>query len=147
MKRNLSVLLIVVICIAHVGCVNPSATSTPEKTIESLEMAINERDFDKILDCFTPQYKAEIKAQFEFANLIAGFSGLGNIFSEDIIDGIFGITLGDNYVDLEVLDIRYNDDMSSASMLVLLSMGEDSSIDIVEVVRISNNWYLSVDIE
>ena len=142
MKRLLSVVLVILVLLSCVSCGKTPKKGSPEETLENLESAFNERDVEKLLALFTPEIQSEFKSQVTIGNLVGGFAGFGSIFSEELINSVFGVALGSSYVEFEILSIKYNENKSEASILVLCAMGEESSFDIIEMTKIAKNWYL-----
>ena len=150
MKR-ISVLFVLLLCliISFSSC-SFEQLSGPEKALKDFESAFNNRDVDGIVKIFNPSDQANLKLQLELAkgvaNIAGGFfgvDGIGDLFSTDLLSGVLGTAMEDCYLDLEVISEEYNEDATKAVVTVKMKMEDSENTEKLNMVKISNKWYLS----
>lgn len=145
-------ILLVLSSMVFVGCDAEPKMSGPEKALEEFEKAFNERDLDGIVKIFKPSQQSEIKLQMKLAQGFAGVAGslfglggIGDLFSDDVLSGVFGVALEDYYVDIQVIDESYNQNGNKATVTVKIVSETEEETDTFEMVKISDTWYLDID--
>lgn len=111
--------------------------------VEDFEAAYNERDLSAMLDFFPPSVSAYFDISFGIADMIGGYFGFDGLFSDDMLSSALGITLGNAYIDIEILDISFNASKTEAYVIVNFTTDGSTSQDTMTLMRISDRWYLS----
>ncbi len=155
MKKFISIILCALILVgimSFAGCKELNM-SGPEKALTKFETAINERDFEGVIEIFTPDQQAELKMQLKLVEGLAGafgdYAGVGGmdfLFSEEMIGSAFGIALEDYYIDIEIISEEYNENKTKANVTVKLTSGEEATTEVFPMVEISGKWYVDLDI-
>lgn len=116
-------------------------TESPERTMIRFEQAYNNRDLDKMMECMVP----EIQRQYQSVRNIAGMFGLD---PAELFEAVLGINQLSNSetdlttLDVEVLDVTYQD-RTHAVAKVRLTMGSDfSSVKDISLEKVDGRWYL-----
>lgn len=150
--KKIIVLFLSTICIiAFSGC-DSLTLSGPEKALKNFETSFNERDIEGIIDVFKPSEQSKLKLQLELSKGVAniaggvfGVDGIGDLFSTDILSGLFGIAAEDNYITIEVISEEYSEDNNSVVVSAKIIFGESEEICEIPMVKISGKWYLDED--
>ena len=144
--------LLSVMSLTLVGCDAEPKMSGPEKALEEFEKAFNERDMDGVVKIFKPSQQSEIRLQMKLAQGVAGVAGslfglggISDLFSDDVISGLFGVALEDYYIDIQVIDEVYNEKGNKATVTVKIISEDEEETDTLEMIEISDVWYLDMD--
>ena len=148
MKKCRAILCMILVCLLFlsVGCGTSTDKDSLEETIKELEVAFNERDLVAVLDLCLPETRSEINALAAMGNIVSGLTGFGEVFTDELINGVFGVEMGSEYIELDILSVKYDEEGTEAVVLILCTAGEYSSIDVIEMMNISQTWYLNLDL-
>lgn len=121
--------------------------SGPVKALMDFEAAFNERDLDGIINIFKPDQQSLMRFQFKLTEGLSGMLGdFSGLLSEDMLGGVFGMMLGEYYIDIDVLSEEFNEDETRATLTVVFDFGDTEEEDTFEMVKISDKWYADIDI-
>lgn len=156
LKKSIYLILVGILalaCFSVTGCQDEQPTTGPEKTIAQLEEAYNERNVEGLIEIYKPDQQAKIKERIASAKLLGAIIGnltdfdvLQDIISEETIFNILGSAMGEEYVELRVIKEEYNEDNTKATVTVEIDNGDKKKTETVEMIKISDKWYLSQDI-
>ena len=115
--------------------------SDEEKIIDladNLSIALNEGDFEKMLECFEPKYRNQLNAIMNSASSLIGFIDLKDIWT-------LGSTgLSDEEVQITINNISINNNQASAE--ISLNGGiYGSETTPVDLVKTNGKWYFKGD--
>jgi hypothetical protein len=157
-KITVIVAMLMVFCLSSCSFLEAAfEPPTPEDTIERLEGAIQNTDFDGIIGCFEPHVASGLRAAMGLAG------GLFDVDGEAIFDMIplmldiaklSDEEFADNMemfkaLNIEVLNVEYNADGDAADVEVAISLDGAASgtmVDYIPMVLDDGEWYVSLDI-
>lgn len=115
--------------------------SGPEKALSNFEKAFNKRDLEGMIEILPPMYQSAYKMELGLAEGLAGVFGVGDFFSSDMMEGAFGLALGNSYIDIEVLNEEYTTE-SSANVEILFTFDGEQTTEYISMIEISGDWYI-----
>lgn len=132
-----------------------SEKSTPERTIEKFEAALNVSDYEGILDCYEPKVKNGIWGMATIAGNFLGMDGTAVLnmlpFALDLVaesDEYLAESLDElenvlESIDITVNSVQYNDQQTKASVSVTINIYDYSQDDTINMVKVKDIWYIS----
>lgn len=132
-----------------------SEQSTPERTIQQFETALNVSDYEGILNCYEPKVKNGIMGMATIAGNLFGVDGSAvlNIlpFALDVLaesddhlaENIEEIERVLESIDIVVNDVQYNDQQTKASVSVTVTICDSSQNGTIDMVKVQNVWYIN----
>lgn len=142
MKRI--VVIIVMFCLY--GC--SFGLSGVEKTIQNYEDAINERNMDSMLECFTPSFQSKMKKQLTEMKMATKILGvvteidISDFINNDTFSYVLDEGLEGNTVEIQIIDIQYNNDETRAEVKANMINGDKEEIGTFKMSKISRKWYI-----
>ncbi len=132
-----------------------SEKSTPERTIQQFQAALNVSDYEGVLDCFEPKVKNGIMGM---ATIAGNFLGLDGTALLDMLPFVLDIAAANNEylsedveelenvlesIDITVNSVQYNDQQTKASVSVTINIFDYSQDDTINMVKVKDIWYIS----
>lgn len=131
-----------------------SEKSTPERTIEKFEAALNVSDYEGILDCYEPKVKNGIMGMATIAGNFLEMDGTAVLdmlpFALDLVaenDEYLAESLDElenvlESVEIVVNDIQYNNQQTKATVFVTITICDSSQNDTIDMIKVQNIWYI-----
>lgn len=142
MKR----IVVIIIMFCLYGC--SFGLSGVEKTIQNYEDAINERNMDSMLECFTPSFQSKMKKQLTEMKMATKILGvvtevdISDFINNDTFSYVLDEGLEGNTVEIKIIDIQYNNDETRAEVKANMINGDKEEIGTFKMSKISRKWYI-----
>lgn len=69
-KKATFIIIALIIILVGIGCIIKSISNSPEKTIEKMVSALNDKDLDGVLNCYSPHTVSDYKGLMGAADLL-----------------------------------------------------------------------------